>query len=289
MDIALIIGVILGMAAMVGSIAYALFVEGSAGGFGDFISIPSFGIVAGGMIASIFVAFPMPHVVALGKAIGAVLKPADDKMGPLVDTACEVARSSGGNGIHTHSAVIDEQMTEAHEKEWDKVIRKTIDEERFYLVFQPIICLAGDTSKRYEALLRIVDEEGHTILPGQFLSIAEKSGFISEIDYRILDTAFRKLAELKENGDKTTMFIKLSRAVLADPGLSKWICRKLKEYQLAGSSVAFEIQEVDAANDLKSAITFIKAMKKLQCSSETCAPPIFRPRQPASSISCQAF
>ena len=56
MDIALIIGVIFGMAAMIGSIAYALFVEGSAGGFGDFISAPSFGIVFGGMIASIFVA-----------------------------------------------------------------------------------------------------------------------------------------------------------------------------------------------------------------------------------------
>ena len=76
---------------MIGSIAYALFVEGSAGGFGNFLSAPSFGIVFGGMIASIFVAFPMPHVVALGKAIGAVLKPADDKMGPLVDEACDVA------------------------------------------------------------------------------------------------------------------------------------------------------------------------------------------------------
>ena len=31
MDIALIAGVILGMAALIGSIAYALFVEGSAG------------------------------------------------------------------------------------------------------------------------------------------------------------------------------------------------------------------------------------------------------------------
>ena len=87
MDIALIVGVLLGLFFMIGSIAYALFVEGSAGGFGDFISPPSFGIVAGGMIASIFVAFPMYHVSALGKAIGAVLKPADDKMGPLVDEA----------------------------------------------------------------------------------------------------------------------------------------------------------------------------------------------------------
>jgi len=105
MDIALIIGVVLGMAAMIGSIAYALFVEGSAGGFSDFISIPSFGIVAGGMIASIFVAFPMPHVVALGKAIGAVLKPADDKMGPLVDTACEVGESARKGAADLEKAV----------------------------------------------------------------------------------------------------------------------------------------------------------------------------------------
>ena len=91
MDIALIIGVLFGFACMVGSIAYALFVEGSAGGFGNFLSAPSFGIVFGGMIASIFVAFPMYHVTALGKAIGAVLKPADDKMGPLVEMAVETA------------------------------------------------------------------------------------------------------------------------------------------------------------------------------------------------------
>ena len=47
-----------------------------------------------GMLASVMVAFPMYHVAALGKAIGAVLKPADDKMGPLVDEACEVAEQA---------------------------------------------------------------------------------------------------------------------------------------------------------------------------------------------------
>jgi diguanylate cyclase (GGDEF)-like protein len=181
------------------------------------------------------------------------------------DTACEVARSSGGNQIYTHSAVIDEQMSETTEKEWDKVIRKTIDEERFYLTYQPIVSLAGDTGKRYEALLRIVDEEGHTILPGQFLAIAEKSGYLSEIDYWVLDTAFRKIAELQENSDETTIFLKVSRAVLADTGLPAWIHGKLKEYRLASGSVVFEIQELDAANDLKSAISFIKAMEELQC------------------------
>jgi diguanylate cyclase (GGDEF)-like protein len=181
------------------------------------------------------------------------------------DTACEVARSAGGNRIHTHSAVVDEQMTGDREKEWDKVIRKTIDEERFYLAYQPIVSLAGDSSKRYEVLLRIVDEEGHSILPGEFLAIAEKAGFSSEIDYWVLDAAFRKLTELRENDDETTIFIKLSRAALADINLPGWIRGKLGEYQLASSSIVFEIQEIDAANDLNSAISFTSAMKELQC------------------------
>ena len=90
MDIALIVGVIVGIGAIVGSMAIA-FAGGAAGGYGDFADGASLGIVLGGMIASIFVAFPLPHVIALGKAIGAVLKPADDKMGPLVDEACEIA------------------------------------------------------------------------------------------------------------------------------------------------------------------------------------------------------
>ena len=178
------------------------------------------------------------------------------------DTACEVARSSGGNQFHTHSAVIDEQTTGAHEKKWDDVIRNIIDEERFYLAYQPIVSLTGGTRKRYEALLRIIDEEGHTILPGQFLDLAEKSGFSSEIDYRVLDTAFRKL---HENDAETTIFIKLSSAILADTNLAEWIQGKLEEYQLASNSVVFEIQETDAANDLKSAIRFAREMKKLQC------------------------
>mgnify|MGYP007000402303 len=90
MDIALIVGVVVGIGAIVGSMAIA-FAGGAAGGYGDFADGASLGIVLGGMIASIFVAFPLPHVIALGKAIGAVLKPADDKMGPLVDEACEIA------------------------------------------------------------------------------------------------------------------------------------------------------------------------------------------------------
>jgi diguanylate cyclase (GGDEF)-like protein len=177
------------------------------------------------------------------------------------DMACEVARSSGGNQIHTHSVVVSEQIGPENEQQWDNVIRTTIDEERFYLAYQPIVSLKGDTRQRYEVLLRIIDEAGHVILPGQFLSIAEKTGLSDEIDRWVISTAFRKLAETRKDNDDTQFYIKLSGATLADTGLPVWIDEQLRENHLGSESIVFEIPERTAIDDLKSAMAFVKSMQ----------------------------
>jgi len=181
------------------------------------------------------------------------------------DLACEVARSSGGNKIHTHSMAVDEQLSEDHAINRDSVIRETIDEERFYLVYQPIVSLKGETGERYEVLLRIIDKEGHVVLPGQFLSIAEDVGLSGEIDRWIIDTAFRELAKLRNEGSNISFYIKLSGTTLTDAELPGWINIRLKEYHLVSDGVVFEIPERTAIDDLKNSIVFVKAMQKLHC------------------------
>ncbi|MEN8205701.1 MAG: EAL domain-containing protein [Pseudomonadota bacterium] len=181
------------------------------------------------------------------------------------DMACEVARSSGGNQIHTHSAVVSEHMGQENEQEWDKVIRTTIDEERFYLAYQPISSLKGDTRQRYEVLLRVIDEAGHVILPGQFLSIAEKTGLCDKIDRWVISTAFRKLVETRKDHSETLFYIKLSGTSLSDAGLPAWINERLKENHLPSDSVVFEIPEHSAIDDLKSALAFVNSMHSLNC------------------------
>lgn len=181
------------------------------------------------------------------------------------DLACEVARSSGGNQIHVHSTAVDEKMDAGHEDKWDEVISTTIREERFYLVYQPIVSLNGSTGSRYEVLLRIVDEEGHVILPGQFLSIAEKTGKSGEIDRWVIDKAFSTLMEQRSDDTSIEFFIKLSGKTLEDCELPAWINGKLKEYRMQSDSICFEIPEAVAIRDLKSTRTFIKAMQNLHC------------------------
>jgi len=181
------------------------------------------------------------------------------------DMACEVARCSGGNRIHTHSHIVDEQSGSEQEQEWDKVIRATIDEERFYLAYQPIVSLKGDTQQRYEVLLRIIDTAGQVILPGQFLSIAEKNGLSREIDRWIIDTAFSQLGKLRAEDKDISFYIKLSGDTLADTGLAAWINEKLTENGLSSNSIVFEIAEQTAVKDLTSSINFIREIQKLPC------------------------
>jgi diguanylate cyclase (GGDEF)-like protein len=181
------------------------------------------------------------------------------------DMACEVARSAGGNQIHTHSYVVDEQAGSDQEQEWDKVIRDTIDEQRFHLAYQPIVSLKGDPQQRYEVLLRIVDRAGQIILPGQFLAIAEKNGFAGEIDRWVIDASFKELATLRSSDNDAAFYIKISGKTLQDTDLPRWISEKLQEYQLCGDCVVFEIAECSAINDLKGAMLFAEEIHKLQC------------------------
>ena len=89
MDIATLIGILLGLGFTIGGIAMAAIAAGASATV--FISVSSFVIVFGGMVASVSVAFPLADVLKLGAAMSAVFKGRDTKLGGLVDEAVELA------------------------------------------------------------------------------------------------------------------------------------------------------------------------------------------------------
>jgi diguanylate cyclase (GGDEF)-like protein len=179
------------------------------------------------------------------------------------DLACEMARTSGGNRVHIHSTVIDEQTDDGNADNWDKVIGKILEEERFYIVHQPIISLSDKPGSRYEVLLRILDENGNSILPGQFFSMAGKTGLAAEIDRIVIENVFRAAADGRNTG--ATLFIKLCQDSVADADLAMWILKKLDEFRLAGERVVFEIPEQVMARELKNAAMLTRALHSMHC------------------------
>ena len=207
----------------------------------------------------------LPVTCSVGISIIGDGAPSTREVLARADLACEVARSSGGNQVHVHNPVTDERRSQDRDEQWNLLIHRALQDNLFHLVYQPIVSLQGAGSEKYEVLLRLKNEEGEEVLPGQFLPVAEQSGQTVVIDRWVIVNALSVLAERRQEGSDTVFFIKLSGATLADPELPLWINEQLKNLHVPADTVVFEIAEVDAAQNLKYAKAFVTAISALRC------------------------
>jgi len=181
------------------------------------------------------------------------------------DLACEVARSAGGNRVHLHNPVTDEQLSRERDEQWRRQIEAALENDRFHLVYQPIVSLAGNEQELYEVLVRMRNEEGEDIPPGQFIPVALQTGLMGQIDRWVIGHALTKLAEHRRNEHDTRFFIKLSSQSLEDEELPLWINEQLKNERLQSDAIVLEIAEKNASEYLKQSKALVKALAALKC------------------------
>jgi diguanylate cyclase (GGDEF)-like protein/PAS domain S-box-containing protein len=202
---------------------------------------------------------------SIGMSIVAESTPSAQEVLSRADLACEVARSSGGNKIHLHNPVVDERIGKERDQQMHALIRDALEKNQFQLLYQPIVSLQGDTSEKYEVLLRMLNDEGEHILPTQFLPIAEQTGQLAEIDRWVIKHAIDALAEHRAKGADAQFFIKVSGPTLTGEDLVAFIHGCIKERRIPGDALTFEIAEKAAAQQLKHAKSFVKTLQELHC------------------------
>lgn len=181
------------------------------------------------------------------------------------ELACETARKQGGNRVHQHDPITEEKAGRERDEQWARRVRDALEKNEFWLVYQPIASLHGETQEKYEVLVRMRDEEGNEVLPGQFLPAAESANLIGAVDRWVMSRAIEVLAERRRGGHDTVFFIKLSAKSLDDPALLSWISEQLKSARLQGDSIVFELSEPAAITNLKQAKAFHSGLQELRC------------------------
>ncbi len=202
---------------------------------------------------------------SIGMSLVTESTPSAQEVIARADLACEVARSSGGNQIHMHNPVVDEQIGKERDQQMHALIKDALDNDQFRLVFQPIVSLQGDAEEKYEVLLRMLDHDGEQILPSQFLAVAQQTGQVADIDHWVIRHAAQVLAEHRKQGNDTHFFIKLSTGTLLDENLGAVVREAIEAAGLPGHALIFEIAEQSACQHLKQAKAFVKAVHELQC------------------------
>ncbi|HCS65996.1 MAG TPA: GGDEF domain-containing response regulator [Cellvibrio sp.] len=145
-------------------------------------------------------------------------------------------------------------------------IQQALDNDRFRLLFQPIISLRGSDEEYYEVYLRMVDENGNEISPNHFLEAAANMSACTKIDRWVILESIKMLSQHRAKGNKTKLIVNIGRQSLCDESLVPWLGVAFKAAKLTADSIVFQAQEIDVTNHLNAAKQFSEGLEKLKTS-----------------------
>jgi diguanylate cyclase (GGDEF)-like protein/PAS domain S-box-containing protein len=147
---------------------------------------------------------------------------------------------------------------------WSKKLREALDEDRLVLYSQPVFRLSDRAAVHSEVLVRIRDDDGNIILPGQFIEIAESLGIVQEVDMAVVQKLLVHVKSEKRD-HKVRYFVNLSRVSISD---HRWVRRfhqMMAESGVDLSQLVFEITETAAMSEIDVTLSFIRELKALGC------------------------
>jgi diguanylate cyclase (GGDEF)-like protein/PAS domain S-box-containing protein len=193
--------------------------------------------------------------------IDATVKSVDECLSQA-ERACNNAKTLGRNQVVFH-APPETKRADIQDSGWVDRIKPLMEEERFRLIYQPIMAVATGSIYDYEVLARMEEGEGHLLTPGAFLPTVERLGMSRQLDRCVAAKAIRQLAELRKAGQAVRFAINLTPSALADDALLRLLHDVLAETKLDASVLTFEIKETAAVTDLAAAADFIRAVKEM--------------------------
>jgi diguanylate cyclase (GGDEF)-like protein len=181
------------------------------------------------------------------------------------DQACAKAAKNGGNQIHLYSSLSTPLASAPHEQQQVVEITEALKENRFRLIYQPIVHLNGGTAESYAVLLRMIDKKGKHISPDQFIHLAEKTGLIYKLDKWVVQQTclLIKRAQIRKNN--RLFFVKLSGESLDNKNLLPHLYNCLRETGVNGQSLVFQIDYAESRTRPTILKNFILGIKKVHC------------------------
>jgi diguanylate cyclase (GGDEF)-like protein len=141
--------------------------------------------------------------VSIGIAIGDSRHRTTDEALRDADTALYRAKSSGRNRYVVHDDSFDQAAMNVLALEQE--LRRALAQDEFEPWFQPLVGLEDAQVIGYEALLRWRHPLRGMLVPGDFLQVAEDSGLIEPIDWRMFRLAMEHGKALVRHGGYITI------------------------------------------------------------------------------------
>jgi diguanylate cyclase (GGDEF)-like protein len=166
------------------------------------------------------------------------------------DLAMREAKRLGGGRHGLFTPAVRAQAWQRGSLEAD--LRRALDEDQLFVVYQPIVALADGAVVGMEALVRWRHPQRGVVPPDRFIGIAEETGMIVALGERVLRQACDQLATWRRTLGPLaprSMSVNLSRAQVLEPSIVGTVARALAASGLDAGALQLEVTESLAAQD----------------------------------------
>lgn len=185
------------------------------------------------------------------------------------DTACYLAKRSGGNRIQVYTA--GEHAADApRERDLIRCLRHALENDGLRLYAQPIMALdrLNGRAPRLELLLRL-DEGGREPLPpAAFLPVAERYGLMPALDAWVIRHALQALSgwtRTHPESECPTVAINLSQETVTGGDAPDLVVRELATVGLPARVLCFELNELAVTTHPQASIRLCRELHAAGC------------------------
>ena len=173
--------------------------------------------------------------------------------------AYRLGKTAGGNQAVLSEAADEDTRQKEFDAIWVKHLKSALMDNRFRLAQLPIAGLRTDGVEMYDLLVRMLDEQGNSVLPSEFLPAAERNNMMKNIDRWMIKSAINFCL----NSEADRVFVRLSKQSVLDPSTVGWMVGEFEHHSFDCSRLVVQIPECDAAKHIKQTRAIVKQLRKM--------------------------
>jgi len=201
-------------------------------------------------------------------SIGIALCPRDgstqDELVGAADAAMQLVKESGRDSFRFHERRAESDTVDPRSRmKLDHAMRQALAAGYFRLHYQPQVDIDSGEVIGAEALLRWNDPELGQISPGEFIPVAEESGFIVAIGDWVLREAVRQAAQWQSNGRRMLVSVNVSALQFQQSGFVDGVAAAVSEAGLDPQWLELELTESILLQEAHETLSRLQALAAL--------------------------
>ena len=178
------------------------------------------------------------------------------------DLALYQAKTDGRNTVRDYDSSMSVTKNACRQFGLTQDLTHAIKENRIIAYFQPIVSTAGQSVYAYEALARLVSDDGKIIPADSFIDAAERSGVITDLDnYMIPIITDTLLNVADEEKDFPLIFINISPASIQNRGILQYTSRICRDKGIPPECIVFEMTEREVVSNIAGMKQFLGELR----------------------------